>query len=383
MKAPIAIMSFNRPDYLASTLDSLRAQSDGTLEGREIHLFQDGFVNLYSKLKYAERADIYRCIAVFLTRFPKGRVHSWGDNIGICENFYRAESYMFDERGFEFVFFFEDDMILSPVYLAMMDILQGFAERSPRVAYFAAYGAYHAQPEEIEQRRRELVNLENHFGFGLRKSAWARIREFLGPYYKIIRGNDYARRDHRAVFDLFAKSDAVPRASSQDAAKSWACDQLGLWRCRTFVPFARYIGSRGAHMTQEAYDRMGFGRTVIVTEPIHDLDFPDDAGIDQKLAEQHALFARIKQNELDSLLASLPAAELNPMRRCTAEDVKMAYRLLLHREPESLAVIERHTNGQDVYSFIQSVVSSVEFASWRDRLGEPGRIYNPIRFPSN
>jgi hypothetical protein len=371
MKAPIAIMSFNRPNYLAETLMSLKAQANGTLDGREIHLFQDGAINLYSKIIYADKADIAACIDIFKTAFPEGQVHSWNDNIGICENFYRAENYVFHERQFEYAYFFEDDLVLSPVYLEMMEILQNFAARAPRLAYFSAYGDYYAVPEEVQERRRELVNLDHHWAFGLRREHWAKIREYLTGYYKIVRGEDYARRDHNAIFEYFADRGAVPRGSSQDAAKAWACDQLGLWRCRTFVPYARYIGSTGAHMTQEAYDAIGFARTIVSNEVVDDLAFPDDAGIDVRLAEQRALYVSVMQNELPALLASLPAREFNPMRRCTAEIVRMAYRLLLHRDPESEAVIERHVRETTVYALVRGLTRSKEF------LGLAGRIDHP------
>ena len=50
MRAPIIIMSFNRPQFLGPDLGSLKGQRPDTLEGREIHLFQDGAVNRYSRL---------------------------------------------------------------------------------------------------------------------------------------------------------------------------------------------------------------------------------------------------------------------------------------------------------------------------------------------
>ena len=40
-KTPIAILSFNRPDYLDQTLRSLAAQTDESLVDREIHLFHE------------------------------------------------------------------------------------------------------------------------------------------------------------------------------------------------------------------------------------------------------------------------------------------------------------------------------------------------------
>lgn len=354
-------MSFNRPDFLAAVLESLKAQREDALEGRDIHLFQDGARNRYSGLAYARESDIQASIAKFQEHFPNGKVHYTGDNIGVCENFKRAEEYFFRENSFECAYFMEDDMVLSPVYLQMMELLQKYAERMPRVAYFAAYGDYYATAEEIAERRRNLITLDHHWAFGLMRRNWLRMQESLGDYYKIIVGNDYTRRDHRAVYSLYEKLGASPRGTSQDAAKAFACDRLGYWRCRTVTPFARYIGTTGAHMTQEAYDAAGFGKTVMALEPIANLAFPDERQLDEFVSAQRRLFIDVYNEELRGVMAALPARKMNPTRLCTAEDVVFAYRLLLHREPESHAIVERHTGRTQVCDLVRGFLSSGEF----------------------
>src|SRR5579875_1959877 len=123
MRAPVAVMSFNRPEFLRPVLLSLKAQRADGLEGREIHLFQDGARNRYSRMSYAREADIEASLACFREIFPDGTVHYSGDNVGIAENFGTAEEYFFLERGFDCAYFFEDDMVLSPAYLTMMQAL--------------------------------------------------------------------------------------------------------------------------------------------------------------------------------------------------------------------------------------------------------------------
>ena len=116
------------------------------------------------------------------------------------------------------------------------------------------------------------------------------------------------------------------------------------------MPFGRYIGTHGAHMTPEAYEAIGFGRTVVAERIIEDLDFPDEAGVDARLAEQHALFVAVKTQELEGTLADLPAREYNPMRRCTPEDVRAAYRVLLHRDPEFAGGDRPACGGKPLYT---------------------------------
>lgn len=372
MAAPIAVMSFNRPAMLEAVLESLKAQRNGASAGREIHLFQDGAVNRYSGLRYAEQADIDQCVQVFRRVFPRGEVHLSERNIGICENFLRAERFFFAERNEECAYFFEDDLVLSPVYLEMMDILRGFAEASPRVAYFAAYGNHYASREEVVERQREVVTIDHHWGFGLLRRHWVEINAALADYYAMVVGQDYARRHHRAIYAYYQGLGASPRGSSQDAAKAFACDRLGLWRCRTFAPFARYIGTTGAHMTPEAFEQAGFAKTVVFDEPIGNLRFPDEHDIGRLLQEQRQLFVDVCRKELPDIIATLPSEKLNPMRLCTAEDVRAAYTLLLAREPESPEIVARHAGSTPVAAFIEGILSSQEYRSLAAKLKPAG-----------
>jgi hypothetical protein len=153
MLTPIAIMSFNRPHFLAETLQTLLAQQGGDFDTREVHLFQDGSINRWSRMRYASEQDIQSCLDLFRQAFPRGRIHYTGENIGICENFCRAEAFFFEMNSFSTAWFFEDDMILSPMYFRMMEQLQRYAAMTPRVAYYSAYGNYYASHTEVASNR--------------------------------------------------------------------------------------------------------------------------------------------------------------------------------------------------------------------------------------
>jgi len=366
MRAPIIVMSFNRPQFLASVLESLRGQLPGTLDGREIHLFQDGAVNRYSRLRRARDEEIAASIDIFRKHFPDGAVHHSDENIGVCENFQRAERYAFLERQFDCAYFLEDDLVLSPAYLDMMQRLQAWAESVLNVAYFAAYGNFYAGPDEISQLRRELTTLDHHWAFGLLRRHWVAMQPFLEPFYRVVVGTDYSRRDHRGVFALYQSLDAAPRASSQDAAKAFACDRLGLWRCNTVVPFARYIGTVGEHMKPEAFETLGFERTEVATESIGDLAWPDDSSIAARLAEQRELFKDIRRAELAQIIEVLPQRRYNPLRLCDRSDVIFGYRLFLRREPASEAEIEVAAGRKTVFDFVNGLVISDEYQKLGD-----------------
>ena len=361
MRPPVAVLSFNRPQFLGQVLASLKAQGDGALEGREIHLFQDGGVNRYSRIRYARDVDISASVDVFRSHFPSGTVHQSTDNLGICENYRRAERYLFEHLNVEIGYFLEDDLVLSPAYIEMLDRLCAWAATTPNVAYCAAYGDYYLPPAELATRRRELTTLDHHWGFGLFRRHWRKMQQRLEPYYDVVCGNDYSRRDHRQIYSLYAPLEAAPRASSQDAAKAFACDRLGLWRANTVDPFARYIGNIGQHMTPEVFNSMGFDRIQVATEPVKDLTFPTEAEVEHRLRDQHARFSEIRRTEFTSLMANLPAREYNPVRLCQPDDVLFGYRLFLNRAPESERVLEALVGTQSVFRFVSALVETDEF----------------------
>lgn len=368
---PIAVLSFKRPDYLKQVLESLKAQTGGSLEGRGIHLFQDGAVNRYSRIRYARDEDIAASVEVFRSIFPEGQVHASPDNIGVCENYRRAEQTLFEDLDADIGYFFEDDLVLSPVYLEMMDRLADWASRMPNVAYFAAYGDYYASAEDREARKAELTTLDHHWGFGLLRRHWRQINALLGPYYEIVCGEDYSRRDHRRIYDLYRPYKASPRASSQDAAKAFACDRLGLWRANTVVSYAKYIGDSGQHMTREAYDALGYGKTIVAQAAGH-VVLPKQDKIQTRLDQQRSIFEQIYQSELDDLIAQAPARKFNPFRLCSEEDVAYGYRLLLNSElPERSHGGEMR--GKSVHELVIELSSSAKFKenSARSRSPKP------------
>lgn len=195
---PIAVMSFNRPDYLRQVLASLAAQEGAAIEEREIILFQDNWRNAHSGRVCADAADIEASIAVFREIFPAGQVMLAPDNIGVAENFFRAETHMFREIGADCAYFFEDDLVLEAHYLATLDRLRdGFAASGAsggRVGYFACYGNLQASEAEQRKNARTLRRLGHNWGFGLFRQHWEEMQPVMADYYSLVLGRDYRGR---------------------------------------------------------------------------------------------------------------------------------------------------------------------------------------------
>src|SRR6185437_6897622 len=106
---PVAILSYDRPQYLGPVLRSLRRQMR---PGEPVTLFQDGAYNEHSARWKADPAAIDACVALFRAVFPWGEVHRSPVNLGIAGNYRRAETHCFVTRGAAQGLFLEDDLVL-------------------------------------------------------------------------------------------------------------------------------------------------------------------------------------------------------------------------------------------------------------------------------
>ena len=262
---PVVLLSFNRPHYLQQVLQGLAAQPD--LASERVHLFQDGAVNAYSGRIAAEQAEIDACIALFRQYFPAGRVHAAPANIGIAENFLRAERFVFEELGTECAYFFEDDLVPSPAYLTVMDRLYEAVRREDRIGYFAAYGDHTAGLDRQRAAPTALITLGHHWGFGLKRSHWREMQPLLEPYYELVVGRDYKARPADAIKTVLRWNGLAPVHSAQDNVKGFVTTRLGRARINTVACFGRYIGETGVNFTPERFVEMGFHATCLFDGP--------------------------------------------------------------------------------------------------------------------
>ena len=361
--SPIVIMSFNRPQMLAKVLDSLKAQLGVALDERNVFLFQDGAVNLYSRIRYSSDELIQASIAEFTKRFPKGQVMAASHNIGVCENFFRAENFVFGALGAECAYFFEDDLVLGPHYLETMEKVRGWAQQTDDVAYFSCYGDYYADAERARTHGREFCQMDHQWGFGLFRAKWLAMQDLLRPYYGTVMGSDYNRRDHRQVFGLYEALDIAPEATSQDAAKALCCARLGFTRLNTVGTFAQYIGATGLHMTEADFEKLGFQKAVLRTDEMTSPRFPTGEGrglLRENFLRKHSA---IRRESFAGLLSNAPAKKFSPGRVCTPQDVVDSYRIFLCRSPEGPWILDQYVNHHDVFDFVSGVVASEEFKS--------------------
>lgn len=302
---PIAVISFNRPAYLRQLLASLAAQQPAIAQ-RRVHLFQDGAVNRYSGIRYADEGEIAACLAAFREFFPRGHVHASPDNIGITENVFRAEKMVFEELRAPVGYFFEDDLVLSPHYVAALDLMRRAFARFDRIVYYNANGAYGASLEQQRSNARKLIFMGHFWGFALKRSHWLRMQPLLDEYHRLVIGRDErieSREPVRALFRSWGKTQTHP-ATSQDSARDLATHLKGLWRASCYLALGHYIGAEGVHFTPSRYREFGFDRTTLYPEPLGELDLRRDEIdriIDANLAARTQIFTKAHADQMAAL----------------------------------------------------------------------------------
>jgi hypothetical protein len=310
-RAPILVMSFDRPGYLAQVLNSLKAQVGGHLDGRPIVLFQDGAVSAFNGKALADPAATRECCRLFVEAFPDGVVKESAHNLGVALNFDRAERHAFEELGADAAIFLEDDLVLGVHYLATLDALIAQFLADERVGYVAAYGDHRWSLKDQRANRRRLILLDHNWGFALFKRQWLAMRPRILEYLDTIAGRDYRERDEDRVTRLFESWGYGDPATSQDAAKTIACCLAGAVKLNTYVCHATYIGAHGLHMNEQMFAERGYARTEVYPEPTVEFDPLDEVRYQRLLAKQRYW--------------------ANP----TAEDfIAAVYRSVLRREPD-------------------------------------------------
>ena len=295
-KAPIAILSFNRPAYLKRTLASLAAQAGETLQNREIHLFQDGITNSISGHTYADQLVVSENKNTFLTFFPGGTTHIQETNLGIGLHFDYIEKFFFQTRNFDAAIFLEDDMILSPNYITIIDKLLLESTFNSRVGYVAAYGDHRASLDQQYENLGKIVQMDHKWGFALTRRQWLRQRPFVEQYINIIKNMDYSRRDHNKIIGFFLDQNILPRGTSQDGVKDVAMYLSDATKLMTYPCYGQYIGKVGVHSTEKLYDAMSYEDTKICDRIATSFIWPSGQELDRIVANfTNDLHANVKR----------------------------------------------------------------------------------------
>tara|TARA_R100001594_G_scaffold150112_1_gene210059 strand:- start:1819 stop:2667 length:849 start_codon:yes stop_codon:yes gene_type:complete len=257
----IALISFDRADYIESVLKSLKKQ---TFQDFKLYWFNDGLVNKYSWRRAADLTKVTKCCNLAKEYFPDCEIFLSDANIGIAENWRRAEVHMFYDLGLDECVFMEDDLELtSPYYLETLNNMFDAFRDDEEIGMFSAFG------ETTSVKTPGVMkNMGHLWAFGTTKKAWEKRQEvFYDEYYNFVKGTDFVFRDRDGIRNLYQKYGGKWEiADSQDGAiclASMLADQIHI---STEVNLATYIGEVGMHFNTQTYNNMGFNRTPLYNE---------------------------------------------------------------------------------------------------------------------
>jgi hypothetical protein len=266
-KVAVAVLSFNRPQYLQPVLQSLRRSVEKSSHDLPVYLFQDNAFNIRSNTQRAVDADIKASTSIFAEVFPRGVILDSPVNLGVALNYDRAEKFLFEKNSYDAVLFFEDDLVLSESYITVLLNMLTQALDSDRVGMVCAYGSNHELPIEEQIANLDGVGVVNHsWGFGLTRRAYEVRKPYLSKYLSLLAEIDYYEKDRltHQIFDLHKQLGFNHHVLSQDIFKYMALHKSGMVAVNTVPVLAHYIGKVGMHSSNESFEMHGYGRTKVL-----------------------------------------------------------------------------------------------------------------------
>lgn len=255
----IAVLAWNRPDYLRATLQAL---AKNNLDDTEIHLFLDGHICKFTGNEITDKTLVDGAEAVFKKVFPDGTVHRRKHNVSIAINQYDAMRYMCD--NYKSFLFTEDDVVVSPHWLDIVRVLRTQYANNSEVACISPSFRLYCDTGDKEKHEDKLIVTGGHFWNELIWSEkWREVTHWFDQYYQHTKDRPYKQRNHGAIHSLFREYDYDSSVTSQDAGKDWAIKASGKKRLRLVVNRATGIGDYGYHSTPDKLKKFMDGHNDI------------------------------------------------------------------------------------------------------------------------
>ncbi|GJE44713.1 hypothetical protein [Methylobacterium soli] len=366
---PIAIMGFNRPNYLQRVLTSLKTQQGVDLSRHKLLYFQDGSIDPYSGEERASQSDIERNIKIFKDNFPDGQVFSSESNLGVALNFERAEREVFDNLSAPAAIFLEDDLVLGPLYLKAMYEMLELASSHPEIGYVSVYGDHIASLDEQRRRSAEIALLGHNWAFALTQAQWRKSAPYVEQYLALVRGADYRKRPGQKIKDLFHSWGCGAPGTSQDVAKTLACFLTGGVKLNTVPAYGQYIGEIGLHTNPGLFAKMGFGETKVMED---ELLLPHEITT-EALVQVRKQLASYCNGEI----SSAPKPQADPPIRMTDAEVSLLTRYLRR----SKFYLEFGCGGSTALAIRESkgmIVSVDSDATWISKLKQVATVQQAV-----
>lgn len=272
MKMALAVITYDRAHYLSLVLPSILSQRiNGRLleEVFDVHVFQDGFC------ADDQRSDAYghRRVSEIISGLPP-HVHTFlqSENLGVALHFDFIEKLLFREKKYDFVFFCEDDLVLSSQYASVIKKMADMFHADERVGMMSAH-PFNPTRTATDQLKGAgaFTEIGHNWAFGLFRAFWEKRQPFVEIYLDMVRANPYRKRNTPRILKWLETCGFNPNGSSQDYVKQCATAALGAVRISTVPNLGLPIGRTGLHCSPELFDRLGFSKTVVCDFQLEEL----------------------------------------------------------------------------------------------------------------
>lgn len=257
----IAIMSYNRPDYLREMLATL---ADNDLTGCDVHLWQDG------PLPDNDPEAINTSMAAFeQTDLPNKVIHE--SAVNLCCAKHRAQVMPYMAGQYERFICMDNDIILSPYAMTHLRTLLDQYDDDEQIAGVSPGLRLLCAPEEAMRYRDAVTDLlTGHLwceGYWAHK--WARLWPWYEQYLSVLGEQDYRtivpEQENIKAWNRSISGDERFDGPSSDTALIRAIHLSGMTRLRLVVNRATGIGDWGLHCRPDILAELGVGHQPIPT----------------------------------------------------------------------------------------------------------------------
>jgi len=275
----ISIIGYNRPDYFERVVKSIAHNKEA--DALPIYVFLD-------KEESNRGDELQQQHLEIAQRHLKGPVIIRRPfNFGCGRNIIDVRRQMFDHLGYDRLFVFEDDLVISPDYMTVVTNLLDWGESNFTNIGAAQGWNYCDTSKEIKEKNKNKVKstYTTWWGYLQSKWSWDKMKSNIYKYEQGCIQGPYDERNHHYICRWFrelmktkvpplgnlpfTEQDADIRAagdyfrsppSGQDAITMHTLEHAGLKRLTTHVNRGRYIGVEGIHMNRGMWDKMGFAK---------------------------------------------------------------------------------------------------------------------------
>ena len=367
-KKAIAIIAYNNLEYFSKVFHSVLKQTINNQPFSELfdlYVFQDGL-----QTRHNNTLEAYQAIATLaLEHLPVDRFIRQERNIGTGLHFAYIESYIFEQKGYDFSFFLEHDFELGENYFQTMELLYSRFVNDPRISCISGHSSFYKESQEEQAKTVDDYSAMTHdWGAGVFKRTWQKRLPAMKSYYQLLEGAPFEQRNNLLIQDWMSFMGFKKGSTSQDTIKACVDAGLNLLRITTRVNLGTYIGREGMHWNSTIYEDQGYHQTVIFEGEYKQarelseqefntfMGFQKEAYLERPKEFSHTEFEkRLLSGDTQIVFTKNATSAL-----ATADDVVAAYKFFLGRMPESHQVVQARV-GLDMKRLLIDFMLSNEF----------------------